>query len=190
MFASCFVAIGRFGAEIQWIPYLTLKIKGQGHSQVQIWWSYWMLKVQSIWSLFVSRQSDYFWPKYSKFHIWTWKFRVKVTTKIDQNKSNQVIYRSGPSTLPKMKEIWKVFQKLSREQDSTAGGVGGTCERTGARHTCSHPWFTGVTELERFRDCVSGVLQHKLSSIKKVIWAKYDWNHLDDVQSIIRNRKN
>ena len=32
-------------------------------------------------------------------------------------KSNQVIYRSGPSVLPKMREIWKVVQKLSHEQD-------------------------------------------------------------------------
>ena len=33
-------------------------------------------------------------------------------------KSNQVIYRSGPWILPKMKEIWKVVHKLSREQNS------------------------------------------------------------------------
>ena len=46
-------------------------------------------------------------------------------------KSNQIIYRSGPSILPKMKEIWKVVQKLSREQDSAAGGGGGV--RTGRK---------------------------------------------------------
>ena len=36
-------------------------------------------------------------------------------------KSNQVIYRLGPSMPPKMKEIWKVIQKLLCEQDSVAG---------------------------------------------------------------------
>ena len=42
----------------------------------------------------------------------------------DENlpKSNQVIYRSGPTIVPKMKEIQKVVQKLSREQKSAAGG--------------------------------------------------------------------
>ena len=42
----------------------------------------------------------------------------------DENrpKSNQVIYRSGPTIVPKMKEIQKVVQKLSREQESSAGG--------------------------------------------------------------------
>ena len=43
---------------------------------------------------------------------------------LDENppKSNQVIYRSGPTIVPKMKEIQKVVQKLSREQESAAGG--------------------------------------------------------------------
>ena len=42
----------------------------------------------------------------------------------DENrpKSNQAIYRSGPTIVPKLKEIPKVVQKLSREQDSVAGG--------------------------------------------------------------------
>ena len=40
-------------------------------------------------------------------------------------KSNQVIHRSGPTIVPKMKEIRKVVQKLSREQESAAGGGGG-----------------------------------------------------------------
>ena len=41
--------------------------------------------VQSICLLFVSWQSDHSWLRYSKFHIWPWKFKVKVTTKIAQN---------------------------------------------------------------------------------------------------------
>ena len=43
-------------------------------------------------------------------------------------KSNQVIYWSGPTIMPKIKEIPKVIQKLSREQESAAGGA-----RTGTK---------------------------------------------------------
>ena len=48
-------------------------------------------------------------------------------------KSNQVIYRSGPTIVPKMKEIQKVVQKLSREQESAAGGGGGAGAGGGVR---------------------------------------------------------
>ena len=54
----------------------------------------------------------------------------------DENrpKFNQVIYRSGPTIVPKMKEIQKVVQKLSREQESAAGGGGaGGGVRTGTK---------------------------------------------------------
>ena len=45
----------------------------------------------------------------------------------DENrpKSNQLIYRSGPTIMLKMKEIQKVVQKLSRGQESAAGGGSG-----------------------------------------------------------------
>ena len=43
---------------------------------------------------------------------------------------NPVFYRSGPTIVPKMKEIQKVVQKLSREQESAAGGGG---VRTGTK---------------------------------------------------------
>ena len=51
----------------------------------------------------------------------------------DENrpKSNRVIYRSGPTIVPKMKEIQKVVQKLSREQESAACSGGGV--RTGTK---------------------------------------------------------
>ena len=52
-------------------------------SQTQ--WSHMRSRVQSMCLLYVSWQSDQFWSRYSKFHIWPWKFKVKVTTKIDQN---------------------------------------------------------------------------------------------------------
>ena len=73
VFSFCFVPIGPFLAEILQIPYLTLKIQGQGHDE-------------------------------------------------NRPKSNQVIYRSGPTNMPKLKEIQNVVQKLSREQDSVGGG--------------------------------------------------------------------
>ena len=69
------------------IPYLTLKIQGQGHDK-------------------------------------------------NRPKSNQVIYRSGPTIQVKMKEIQKIVQKLSHEQESAAGG---------STKTWSHPQYTGVT---------------------------------------------
>ena len=53
-------------------------------------------------------------------------------------KSNQVIYRSGPTIVPKMKEIQKVVQKLSLEQESTA-----TPYELVQKH--SHPRYIGVT---------------------------------------------
>ena len=37
---------------------------------------------QSICLLFVSWQSDPFWLRYRKFHIWPWKFKVKVMAKV------------------------------------------------------------------------------------------------------------
>ena len=80
MFSFGFVAIGPFLVEIQQIQYLTLKIWGQG--QGQIWWSHLRPGVQSIYLLFVSCKSDHFWLRYSKFHIWPWKFQVKVMAKV------------------------------------------------------------------------------------------------------------
>ena len=58
--------------------YLTLKIQGQGHGQGQTRWSHLRPWVQSICLLFVLWQSDHFWLRYSKFHIWPWKFKIKV----------------------------------------------------------------------------------------------------------------
>ena len=58
------------------------KFKGQGHGQVQTHWSHLRPGVQSICLLFVSRQSDHFWLRYSKFYIWPWKLKVKVMAKV------------------------------------------------------------------------------------------------------------
>ena len=81
MVAFRFVAIGSFLANKYKIPYLTLKIQGHGHGQGLIWWAHSGL----ICLLFLSWQSDNFWLSYIKFHIWPWKFKVKVSTEIDQN---------------------------------------------------------------------------------------------------------
>ena len=61
--------------------------------------------------------------------ILTLKFQGQVHNE-NQPKSNQVIYRSGPTILPKMKEIWRVVQKLLHEQDSAAAGGGQTGTKT------------------------------------------------------------
>ena len=57
-------------------------MQGQGHSQGQTWCSHLSHWVQSICLLFVSWQSDHFWLRYNKFHIWPWKFKVKVMAKV------------------------------------------------------------------------------------------------------------
>ena len=49
------------------------KFKGQAHGQGQTHWSHLRPGVQSICLLFVSWQSDHFWLRNSKFHIWPWK---------------------------------------------------------------------------------------------------------------------
>ena len=77
-----FLAIGPLLAEIWEIPYLTLKIQGQGHGQGKTRWSHLSPRVQLICFLFVSWQSDHFWLRYSKFYIWPWKFKVKVMAKV------------------------------------------------------------------------------------------------------------
>ena len=82
MFAFRFVAIGPVLVEIYKNSYFTLKIQGQGHSQGQIWWSHLRPRVQSMCLLFVLWQSDHFWQRYSQFHIWPWKFKVKVMSKV------------------------------------------------------------------------------------------------------------
>ena len=58
------------------------KLNGQGHGQGQTNWSHLRPRIQSIYLLFVSWQSDHFWLRYRKLHIWPCKFKVKVKAKI------------------------------------------------------------------------------------------------------------
>ena len=69
-------------AEIKHIPYLTLTIQRQGQGEGQILWSHLRHMVQSTCLLIISRQSGHFWPRYSEFHIWPSKFKVKFTVKV------------------------------------------------------------------------------------------------------------
>ena len=64
---------------------LTLKVQDQSHGQGLTRWSHLKPRVQSMCLLFVSWQSDHSCRRYSQFNVWSWKFKVKVTTKIDQN---------------------------------------------------------------------------------------------------------
>ena len=58
------------------------KFKGQGYGLGQTRWSHLRPWVQSTCLLFISWQSDHFGLRYSKFHIWRWKFKVKVMTQV------------------------------------------------------------------------------------------------------------
>ena len=53
------------------------KFKDQGYGQGQTHWSHLRPGIQSICLLSISWQSDHFWLRYRKFHIWPWKFKVK-----------------------------------------------------------------------------------------------------------------
>ena len=64
------------------MSHLTLKFKGQGHGQGQTHYSHLRPGVQSICLFFVLWQLDHFWLRYWKFHIWPWKFKVKVMVKV------------------------------------------------------------------------------------------------------------
>ena len=68
MFAFHLVAIGPFLAYIEQIPYLTLKIQGQGHVQGHTQWSDLRPRIQSLCLFFILLQSDHFLLRYSKFH--------------------------------------------------------------------------------------------------------------------------
>ena len=112
-------------------PYLTLKIQGQGHGQGQILWSHLWPRVQSIYLFLISWQSDNFWRRYSKFHIW--KSNVKVTMKIGQNLIRSSIGQ-GHRSCKNIKEIQKVVRKLLRMR-----------RRRPRTKTKSHPRYAGVT---------------------------------------------
>ena len=60
----------------------------QSHGQRLIWWPHLRADVELICLLFISWQSDHFWLRYSKSHIWPGKFKVKVMTTVKANGHN------------------------------------------------------------------------------------------------------
>ena len=70
-----FVATGSFCHKIYLIPYLTLIIQGQGHGQGQTWWSHLRHWGSIYWFAHIFEVVNHFWLRYSKFHIWPWKFQ-------------------------------------------------------------------------------------------------------------------
>ena len=68
----------------------------QNSSQGQTHWSHLRPGIQSICLLFVLWQSDHFWLRYRKFHIWPWKFKVKVTAKV---KPDGIIWGLGVQSI-------------------------------------------------------------------------------------------
>ena len=65
-----------------WYNKLVLKLQGEDRGQGKICWSHLRPRVQSICLLFVSWQWYHFWLRNSEFHIWPWKFKVKVMAKV------------------------------------------------------------------------------------------------------------
>ena len=68
------------------------KFKGQGYGEGQTHLSHLRPGVQSICLLFVSWQLDHFWLRYRKFHIWPWKFKVKVNRYVCFSLSGKTIF--------------------------------------------------------------------------------------------------
>ena len=64
------------------ITYDLENITYQGPGQSQTHYHIWGLEFKLTCLLFISWQSDHFWLRSSKFHIWPWKFKVKVMTKV------------------------------------------------------------------------------------------------------------
>ena len=64
------------------------KFKGQGHGQGQTHWSHLRPVVPWICGVcfsFRGNRTIFGWVRYSKFHIWPWKFTVKVMAKVKPN---------------------------------------------------------------------------------------------------------
>ena len=138
MFAFCFMDhfLPRYSKLHILLWKFKVKVMGQGQTR----WSYFRPRVQSICLLFVSWQSDHFGCDIANsiFDLENWTSRSRP-------KSNQIIFRSGPTIVPKMKEIQKVVQKLLRGHKSAAGGCGASSSVWTGTKTLSHPRYTGVT---------------------------------------------
>ena len=112
--------ISKFDHENPWSR--SCVVKGQGHiwpwqfkRQGRTHWSHLRPGDQSLCLLFVSRQSDHFWLRYSKFYICPWKFKVKVIAKVKSDghiwglKFNQYIVICFVAIGPFLAEIYSKF---------------------------------------------------------------------------------
>ena len=98
-----------------------MSIQGQDHGQGQTRWSHLRPRFQSICLLFVPWQLDFFgWDTANSI------FDLENSSQghhENRPKSYQVIYRSGPTLVQKIKEIQKVVRKLSGEAFGGGSGV-------------------------------------------------------------------
>ena len=79
-------------------------------------------RVQSMCLLLVSWQSDHFWPRYSQFDIWPWKFKVKITTNIDQNLISWSIGQ-GQQSCQKWQKSKKLFKNYRVDKNLRPAAV-------------------------------------------------------------------
>ena len=112
---------------------------------------------------FVLWRLHYFCFRCSKFNIWPWEFKVKVMAKTDYN----LIYRLGPSILPKMKEMTKIIT---------------FCDAVTL--TSDHPWPQKVNQLEALSllMCVPHLRTIHPRLFKLSCSHNYIWQVVDDRQ--------
>ena len=86
MFAFCFVAIKSFLTRDTANSIFDLEnLRSRSWPRSNLMFKFEALTSIDMLAFFVSLQLDHFWLRYSQFHIWPSKFKVKVTMKIDQN---------------------------------------------------------------------------------------------------------
>ena len=128
MFAFRFVAIGPFLAEINKFYIWPWKFKVKVMAKVKPDGHIWALEFNRyVCFSFRGNRTIFGWDIANSI------FDLEKSRSRSRPKSNQVICRSGPTIVLKMKEIQKVVQKLSRGQESAAGAGAGAGVRTGTK---------------------------------------------------------
>ena len=90
--------------------------------------------------LFVLWQSDHFMLRYSQFDNWPWTFKVKLTTKIDQNLIRSFVCQ-GQQSCQKSKKSRKLFKSYRVNKNQRPAAAYEPVQKH------SHPRYTGVTWL-------------------------------------------
>ena len=120
-------------------------------------WSHLRHRFQLISLFFVSWQSDHFWLRYSKSHIWPWKFKVKVQC----GKLNFL------STRPKT----EVYTKFNLPRPIFCSPTS-KCTRIGERASVSFPHWGHSKNRPKSNEviCRSGpLIQPKMKGIWKFV---------------------